>query len=202
MIRMGAIAVLAIFLVHRFGQYKYFFVKPLWVVETLIYAVFLLSYATRIDPLDRSRGFRETVVPLIGGVLPFALLLTPPNPWIAGDRSRLQGVFYWMTASTSLTLWGLWTLRRSFSITVEVRDLVTGGLYRWIRHPVYMGEILTAGAVTVWRFSPLNAAIFSVFVFIQILRARWEEAKLARIFPDYRAYSAKAMWIWPAGPNN
>lgn len=107
LIRLVAIVILAIFLIYRVGQFKHFLVKPLWLVETLLYAVFLVSYAIRIDPVERSLGLKEILVPLIGGALPFALLLTPQNLWVAGDRMRLQGVFYWMTASTSLTLWGL-----------------------------------------------------------------------------------------------
>jgi protein-S-isoprenylcysteine O-methyltransferase Ste14 len=87
-----------------------------------------------------------------------------------------------------LTLWGLWTLRRSFSITVEVRSLVLKGPYRWIRHPIYLGEILTAGIVMMWRFSWINVLIWTVFVFIQIVRARLEERKLSAFFPEYYSY--------------
>lgn len=195
LIQLGVIAILIVFLMHRMGQYKDFLVKPLWVVETLIFVVFLVSYAIRMGPLERSRGFREIVVPLIGAVLPFALLLTPPNQWIASNPSRLHALFYWMTAASSLTLWGLWTLRRSFSITVEARALVTGGPYRWVRHPIYLGEMLTAGGVLVWRFSLPNLVIFIIFVQVQILRARWEEAKLMKTFPEYKDYAAQSKWI-------
>jgi protein-S-isoprenylcysteine O-methyltransferase Ste14 len=194
-IRFGVIVILIVFLIHRIGQYKDFLVKPLWVVETLIFVFFLVSYAIRIDPLERSRGFREIVVPLIGGVLPFALLLTPPSQWISSNPYRVHAVLYWMTAASSLTLWALWTLRRSFSITVEARALVTHGPYRWVRHPIYLGEMLTAGGVLVWRFSLQNAAIFIIFVQIQILRGRWEEGKLIRTFPEYKDYAAQNRWI-------
>jgi protein-S-isoprenylcysteine O-methyltransferase Ste14 len=194
-IQLGVIAILIVFLKDRIGQYNDFLVKPLWVVETLIFVAFLVSYAIRIDPLERSRGFREIVVPLIGGALPFALLLTAPNQWIAGSSYRLHAVFYWMTAASSLTLWGLWTLRRSFSITVEARALVTGGPYRWVRHPIYLGEMLAAAGVLIWRFSLPNLAILIIFVQVQILRARWEESKLMKIFPEYKDYAAQSWWI-------
>jgi protein-S-isoprenylcysteine O-methyltransferase Ste14 len=183
LIRLGVIAISIAFLIHRITQYHNFLVKPLWVVETLIFFVILMSYAIRTEPLERSKGIREIVIPLIGGVTPFALLLTPPSPWIVHNIYGVYAVFYWMTAATALTLWGIWTLRRSFSITVEVRALVTNGPYRWLRHPIYLGEILTAGGVLVWRFSPQNLAIFIIFVQVQMLRARWEEAKLKKFFP-------------------
>jgi protein-S-isoprenylcysteine O-methyltransferase Ste14 len=196
-IRIGVIAILVVFLVHRIGLYNSYLVKPLWITETIIYVVFLISYVIRINPVERSRGVKEIIIPLIGGVLPFTLLLSPPNFLMTGNWPIIYIIFYSMTAATSLTAWGLWTLRGSFSITVEARALITDGPYRWIRHPIYLGEILTALAVTVWRFSILNIAIFLLFVIIQLLRAKWEEAKLSRVFPCYSAYAARVMWVWP-----
>ncbi len=199
LIRVGIIAVLIVFLTHRIGQYSQYLIKPLWAAETLIYALFILTYAVRADPVDRSRGFREIVVPLIGAVLPFALLFTPPRPGIAVHAATLHLIFYFMTAATALTLWGLWALRGSFSITVEARTPVVRGPYRWIRHPVYLGEMLTAGAVMFWRFSLWNAFIYAAFVLVQLLRARWEERKLGRIFPAYREYAAGTFWFLKSG---
>ena len=196
-IRIGVIAILVVFLVYRIGLYSSYLVKPLWIAETLIYVVFLISYAIRINPVERSRGVKEIIIPLLGGVLPFTLLLSPPNFLMPGNWPIIYIIFYWMTVATSLTIWGLWTLRGSFSITVEARALITDGPYRWIRHPIYLGEILTALAVTVWRFSIPNIAIFLLFVIIQLLRAKWEEAKLSRVFPCYSAYAARVMWVWP-----
>jgi len=185
LIRLGIIVVAIVLLIYRIAQYNNFLVKPLWVVETLIFFAILMSYAIRTEPLARSMGIREIVIPLIGAVTPFALLLTPPSSCIVSNIYSLYAVFYWMTAATFLTLWGIWTLRRSFSITVEVRALVTNGPYRWLRDPIYIGEVLTAAGVLVWRFSPRNLAIFIIFVIIQILRARWEEDKLKKFSPDY-----------------
>lgn len=197
LIRIGIIVILIIFLVYRISLYSYYLVKPLWVIETLIYIVILVSYAIRIDPIERSRGVKEIIIPLIGGVLPFVLLLSPPNFIVARNGLIIYVIFYWMTAATALTIWGLWTLRGSFSITVEARALITGGPYRWIRHPVYLGEILTALAVSIWRFSILNMCIFLLFVIIQLFRAKWEEAKLSRVLPGYSAYAVQVIWIWP-----
>ncbi|MEI7637188.1 MAG: methyltransferase [Syntrophus sp. (in: bacteria)] len=196
-IRMVIIAVLIAFLtrcVYSYGLYPF---KPLWFVETLTFIAFLVSYFIRKDPVNRSSGAKEIIVPLIGGILPFALLISPPNLFIAGNPLALQAIFYWMTAATTLTVWGLWTLKSSFSITVEARDLVTSGPYHWIRHPIYSGEILAALAVTAWRFSMLNIFIITLFVVIQLLRAKWEEDKLAMVFPGYSIYAAKTSWPFP-----
>ncbi len=197
LIRIGIIAVLIIFLLRRVSSYNLYLVKPLWFVETLIFVVFLISYLIRRDPACRSRGTKEIIVPLIGGVLPFGLLFSPPDIFINARPLVLQIIFYSMTVATALTAWGLWTLKASFSITVEARDFVTSGPYRFIRHPIYLGEMLTAIAVAVWRFSLLNLFIIALFVVIQSMRAKWEEDKLALVFPEYSIYAAKTRWFLP-----
>ena len=197
LIRIFTIAILIVFLVHRINAYGRYIVKPLWVVETLVFVIFIISYVIRLDPVERSRGVREILIPPIGAMLPFGLLFSMPQPWIYSHPLRLQSVFYFMTVSTALTAWGGWTLRGSFSVTVEARRPVMRGPYRWIRHPVYFGEILTTAAVTLWRFSWLNALIFALFVTIQLLRAGWEEKKLGRVFPEYRDYAVRTFWFLP-----
>jgi protein-S-isoprenylcysteine O-methyltransferase Ste14 len=196
LIRVCIIVLLAIFLIHRIAQYNLYFVKLLWVLETVIFVVFIISYALRIEPAERSRGVKEIIIPLIGGVLPFGLLLSMPNQSIGNNPLLLRIIFYWMTVTTAFTVWSLWTIRRSFSITVEARSLVDDGPYRWVRHPVYLGEILTTLAVAVWRFSALNIVLFVLFVAIQLYRSRLEEKKLARNIPDYSVYALRAKWLW------
>lgn len=151
-IRAAALAVVLGFLVMRIRQYHGFLFKPLWAVETLLYVVLAIAFAMRSDPVDRSQGVAEIIVPLTGSVLPFALLTTEPGAWIRENQFLLTAVFCWMTLATGFTAWSIWTLRRSFSITVEARTLVTHRPYCWVRHPVYLGEILAAAAVVHLEF--------------------------------------------------
>lgn len=196
LIRAGAVLVFAIFFAKRIGEYGAFLLKPLWFVETLIYLVLLVAFLVRVEPVDRSRGVAQVLLPLVGGVLPFALLGSPPHPAVWRDPLLLHTVFWTMTAATALTIAGMWTLRRAFSITVEARELVTGGPYRFVRHPIYAGEMITALAVAAWRFSWTNVAIAVAFVAIQLVRARMEEAKLARVFPAYAESVGRSPWLW------
>jgi protein-S-isoprenylcysteine O-methyltransferase Ste14 len=190
---MGA---LAAFLALRASQYRWFALKPLWAVETLLFAVLIVAYAVRRPPLDRARGAREVLVPLVGALLPFGLLFSPPHPALASSSASRMALFWWMTAGTSLTVWGMWCLRGSFSITVEAREAVVWGPYRWVRHPVYLGEMATAAAVAVWRFSVLNVGILVAFIVVQLLRARWEEEKLSEVFPEYQVLRQRSRWFW------
>ncbi|UCF30509.1 MAG: EamA family transporter [bacterium] len=194
-IRFGGAGVCAAFLAVRIFQYNGFALKPLWAAETLVFMVLVVAFLMRQDPVDRSRGFNEIIVPLTGSLLPFALLASDPVPWIMKSRTLLLGIFWWMTAATGFTAWGMWTLRRNFSITVEARSLVSKGPYRWVRHPIYLGEILTAAAVATWRFSAANLLILVIFIGVQLYRSRMEESKLERSFPEYGAFRGRTWWV-------
>ena len=195
-IRLAAIAIVSVFLLFRIGQYHTYFWKPLWVAETPLYFVLIIAFIARCNPVDRSKGVKEIILPLIGSLLPFSLLRTLPGAWIVKNTSLLTTVFLWMTLATALTIWGIWVLRYSFSITIEARSLVTSGPYRWVRHPIYLGEILASAAVVVWRWSLMNVSFFLAFLIIQILRSRWEESKLKKIFPRYRELLSRSRWFW------
>jgi protein-S-isoprenylcysteine O-methyltransferase Ste14 len=195
-IRIATLAIILVFLVIRISQYPYYFWKPLWAAETLLFVVLFIAFIVRTNPVDRSRGVKEIIIPWFGSALPFSLLKTHPSTFIIANLNFLTMVFAWMSLATFFTTWGMWTLRHSFSITVEARTLVTTGPYRWVRHPVYLGEIFAATSVVVWRWSLLNAAILALFMFIQMLRAHWEEAKLERTFPEYRKLMARSRWFW------
>lgn len=102
-----------------------------------------------------------------------------------------------MTVATFLTVWGIWTLRRSFSITVDARTMVVAGPYRLVRHPVYLGEMLATAGVAVLHFSPLNLLLVFCFITLQLVRARMEERKLSCNFPEYSCYARKTFWFLP-----
>lgn len=193
----GVMALILVgFLVRRIGQYGEFLVKPLWLAETVLYGVLIVAYLFRTAPVNRSSGLSEIAMPLIGSVLPFALVLTAPAPAVVNSRSLLRVMLWLMAASTLVTVWGVWTLRRSFSITVEARQLVTSGPYRLVRHPVYCGEIGATAAVATIRFSVGNLALLLLFIFIQLYRTRLEEAKLRAVFPEYAAFAGNSRWFW------
>lgn len=186
----------SLFLFRRLLEFDTYLLKPLWAVETLIYVVLIIAFLVRTEPVDRSRGLAEIAIPAFGALLPFLLLFASPVRFISASRPMLLGVFWFMTLATGLTVWGMWALRRSFSITVEARNVVVRGPYRYLRHPVYAGEILAAAAVTFWRMSWMNAAVFALFAIIQMARARMEEEKLKRNFPEYASYARRVWWVW------
>ena len=96
------------------------------------------------------------------------------------------------TAGLAYSVWGLAYLRRSFSIIPEARRLVTGGPYSWSRHPVYLGEVMTAIGVNLATAGWLSALAIVYFLACELMRIRWEERILALTFPaEYPEYARR-----------
>lgn len=65
--------------------------------------------------------------------------------------------------------------------------LVTGGVFRWSRNPIYLGDVLVVLGITLWIDAPLGLLMLPVLM--AVLTRRFilpEEAKLAAAFgPDF-----------------
>lgn len=79
-------------------------------------------------------------------------------------------------------------------------QLRTRGLYRFVRHPIYSGLLLTAAAVTVASGSAFRLVIFGLLVLLIARKARWEESRLAARFEGYAAYAARTPRFVPFLP--
>jgi protein-S-isoprenylcysteine O-methyltransferase Ste14 len=108
-----------------------------------------------------------------------------------------------LALASALGVWGLATLRHSFSLIPEARRVVRSGPYRFVRHPLYLGEIAVAAALLVSGgtppYGPHLVATVSVLLFIpvQLVRIRFEEALLTGAFPEYEEYARHTKRLIP-----
>ena len=98
-------------------------------------------------------------------------------------------------AAVAWLFWMLRTLGPNLTDTVTVRknaSLVTGGPYRWVRHPMYVGVALLVLAVSLITANVVIALLGTGTVAMQVLRVPTEEAKLVERFGDaYRDYASR-----------
>lgn len=86
------------------------------------------------------------------------------------------------------------SLGRSWGIIPANRGVKTGGLYRFVRHPIYASYIVFDAAYVVWVFSWRNLAVAATIGLILFARARYEEELLLRD-PEYAAYAQRTRYM-------
>ncbi len=89
------------------------------------------------------------------------------------------------------------SLGRCFGVLPEARGLVTSGVYRHVRHPVYLGELGACAGLALAAPTLLNAAVLGAFAAAQAIRMGLEERALTLAFPDYTAYAAHTPRLIP-----
>lgn len=88
---------------------------------------------------------------------------------------------------------GKMSLGRSFGLMPANRGIVSSGLYRVVRHPIYLGYFITHVAFVVANPSIWNLVVLLASDVAQVARALCEEQVLSRD-PAYRDYQARVRW--------
>jgi len=106
-----------------------------------------------------------------------------------------------MVIACALLVWTFRSLGKNLTDTVVTRQehtLVTHGVYRWIRHPLYTTVALLTTAISLmaanWFLLITGAAVFCLLA----IRTRTEEANLVARFGDgYRSYMTRTGRFFP-----
>ena len=126
-----------------------------------------------------------------------------PHPvqwWVSGVGGGL------FIISMVVRLTAIRTLGRFWSLHLEIRDqhqLVTEGIYRYLRHPAYSSIMLEVIAVPLVA-NAYGSLLLSVGAYLPVLLARWrreEREMIGRFGEQYVAYRQRvpAFFPWPRG---
>jgi protein-S-isoprenylcysteine O-methyltransferase Ste14 len=85
------------------------------------------------------------------------------------------------------------SLGRSFGLAPANRGVVCGGLYRFVRHPIYLGYLITHVGFVVANPADWNLVVLAIADVALMLRAKREELTLATD-PAYTQYMQRVRW--------
>lgn len=107
----------------------------------------------------------------------------------------------WYALCTSLCILGSAIMvaadAQKYFTLCQTKGLITDGMFRYVRHPNYLGEMMIYGsfALMVWHWLPVLvltwvwAGIFAVNMVIK-------EASLSR-YPEWAGYKERSYWLLP-----
>jgi protein-S-isoprenylcysteine O-methyltransferase Ste14 len=152
------------------------------------------TVVARARPTGRARGLEPRISALMGTFLIPAVALFPRR-----ELSLTVGFLatLLMLGGNLLAVVVLARLGSSFSIMAEARGLVTSGLYRYARHPLYLAEEIASIGSVLQFLSVWTALILTVQIAFQLRRMHNEEVVLMETFPEYAVYRQKTARIIP-----
>jgi protein-S-isoprenylcysteine O-methyltransferase Ste14 len=138
----------------------------------------------RREPAAVSGRFMAWVAAPVGT---FAMLLARPGgvpgaPHLVAELIQLVGI---VVAIVSLGVLG-----RSFGLVAAHRGLRTGGPYRFVRHPAYLGYLIAWLGYVAENPSTRNLIVLALGMSVQVVRMH-EEERLLEDDPDYRHYKLR-----------
>ena len=179
-------------------------------ITTLIRLPYWWRARTHRIVVDRKTATEKSLLALLSvgiGVLPLVAVTTPALNFA---NYRLRSWAGWTgVASFALGLWLLWRAHAAlgpfWSDSVQLRQghpLVTNGIYRHIRHPMYafgwLLGIAQALLVQNWIAGPSGLASFALLYFWRVPRE--ERMMLDRFGDEYASYMRRTGRIIPPWP--
>lgn len=182
-------------------------------VQAIVAAVWILEYGSA----RKTRGYSEGRQPVVKddwfktfGKVIFAVnnLVTLASFWTSSkllllfwhaDRFRLAGLVV-LAAATLLGVKSIRDLGANYSPCFDSHKplrIVTKGIYQWVRHPLYLANILQ-GLGYVLASGSMWVLALSAYGIFKIIRALVkEESYLRKEFPGYERYQSRTSRLIP-----
>lgn len=152
--------------------------------ESLV--VVLTVFRRSAGQVDRSTRARLlTTLSMIGPPLVKPALLAPLLPGAATVAISAVGLLVVCAGKISIG--------RSFGLLPANRGIVSSGIYRLLRHPIYAGYLVSHAAFLAANPTAWNAVALVLADAALLRRAVCEEATLAQD-PEYKSYMGRVRW--------
>jgi protein-S-isoprenylcysteine O-methyltransferase Ste14 len=164
-------------------------------LSAALWATFAALVIIRPVPIHRTSDKLGVAVALgaQGGALAVGLVTGG-----SGDGVALQAGTVLLAGGLVFAIASVAFLGRCFGVLPDVRGLVTRGPYRFVRHPLYLGEVTALlGVAIACRSWAIAVPLWVVTVVLQLARTRFEERSLLAVFPEYGEYARRTKRLIP-----
>ena len=166
-----------------------FAITPVFLLREIFLIAYLMTALVFLGLRNSAKAFSgkkaDYAYTILGFSSPLLFQATPNGPIAIGASFEFVGLSFVVGAFLSLN--------RSFGLAPENRGIKTGGVYRFVRHPMYLGYILAEIGYVCDNLSYLNIFILAISILFLLLRLRAEEQLLQRD-QTYREYAKKTRW--------
>jgi protein-S-isoprenylcysteine O-methyltransferase Ste14 len=172
--------------------------SPMGLLDTFLvcsfYLLIIWCYLRRGPAVATCNSIVARVVAVVATLTPFVF---PLLGTVTGGAGRSYVADVLVLAGTA---WGLWSLRhlgRNLSVFAQARELADHGPYRWIRHPLYTGEVVSALGLAIAVGTAVAFAAWLALCTLQVYRVLREEQVLLQALPRYRSYRSRTAALFP-----
>src|SRR4051794_38195209 len=153
-------------------------------------------------PADRNTKRTLVAAQMLGLLAAIGIAQVEPLRAGADNWETLTVGLVLILAGYGLRIWGVWELGSFFRREVVIQEgqhIVDTGPYRWIRHPAYLGNLVTFAGIALAIGTWPGVVVMAAIVWIGCLpRIRVEERALAQAFPqDWPRFAAARPRLTP-----
>jgi protein-S-isoprenylcysteine O-methyltransferase Ste14 len=159
-----------------------FYLIPYIILESLTALMFLARKAV----LSHSTNYLEWLIALVGTIVP--MLMRPSEVALL---PRFGAILTALGACIQCIC--LASLNRSFGVVPANRGVKTDGMYRCVRHPLYVGYLIVFTGYILVNSSLLNVGIYLTWFLCTLARIKFEERHLGSDVA-YQQYQRSVRW--------
>jgi protein-S-isoprenylcysteine O-methyltransferase Ste14 len=161
-------------------------ISPVVFIFIVMETIVIILLLTRKNVTEKTTNLKQIAVAIGTTLLPLILLPTT-NVISEGIGNTL------IIIGGLLAIGAYLSLNNSFGVTPALREVKTKGLYKLVRHPMYLSYFFIYIGYLNLSFSVTNSMILIVLVIGLVTRIIFEEALLIKE-PAYQAYSKQVKY--------
>ena len=129
-------------------------------------------FVFRKAPVSVSQNPTDWLVAFVGTFAPLFLVPSPAGGFALGNMLIIPGMI--------MQIVGVLSLNRSFGLVAAKREIKTGGMYRFIRHPLYASYVVIMLGYLAGNPTARNLVVGIITIGCHVVRMLREERHLAQ----------------------